>query len=184
MRKILVIRNDKIGDFMLAWPAFAMLKQSIPDAQITALVPQYTQALAELCPFIDQVILDCGKDASREAKKALVKTLIKEKFDAAICLFSDSYNARLVWRAKIPIRLAPATKWCQILYNRRITQRRSRSEKPEFEYNQDLIQAFLKEQQVAIEHPRSPYLQFPKQEILAQKKSSNKTLGCLKINLG
>ncbi|TPG97749.1 lipopolysaccharide heptosyltransferase family protein, partial [Haemophilus haemolyticus] len=26
MEKILVIRNDKLGDFMQAWPAFAMLK--------------------------------------------------------------------------------------------------------------------------------------------------------------
>ena len=28
MEKILVIRNDKLGDFMQAWPAFAMLKAS------------------------------------------------------------------------------------------------------------------------------------------------------------
>ncbi|EJS87593.1 hypothetical protein AAUPMB_13376 [Pasteurella multocida subsp. multocida str. Anand1_buffalo] len=31
MQKLLVVRNDKLGDFMLAWPAFAMLKQSNPS---------------------------------------------------------------------------------------------------------------------------------------------------------
>ena len=46
MKKILVVRNDKIGDFMLAWPSFAMLKASLPDCQVTALVPKYTVALA------------------------------------------------------------------------------------------------------------------------------------------
>ena len=38
MQRILVVRNDKIGDFMLAWPSFAMLKASC-DCHVTALVP-------------------------------------------------------------------------------------------------------------------------------------------------
>ena len=29
--KILVIRNDKLGDFVQAFPAFAMLKAQIPS---------------------------------------------------------------------------------------------------------------------------------------------------------
>ena len=37
MEKILVIRNDKLGDFMQAWPAFAMLKLSNPSLKLTAL---------------------------------------------------------------------------------------------------------------------------------------------------
>ena len=45
MKKILVVRNDKIGDFMVCFPAFAMLKQSLPDVEITALVPSYRSRL-------------------------------------------------------------------------------------------------------------------------------------------
>ena len=37
--KILVIRNDKLGDFVQAFPAFAMLKASNPELKLTALVP-------------------------------------------------------------------------------------------------------------------------------------------------
>ena len=29
--RILVVRNDKLGDFMLAWPALALLAQSLPN---------------------------------------------------------------------------------------------------------------------------------------------------------
>ncbi len=58
MKKLLVIRNDKIGDFMVCFPAFAMLKQSMPNVEITALVPSYTAPLAELCPSIDKIIID------------------------------------------------------------------------------------------------------------------------------
>lgn len=49
MKRILVVRNDKIGDFMLAWPSFAMLKGSM-ECHVTALVPAYTAPLARLCP--------------------------------------------------------------------------------------------------------------------------------------
>src|SRR5690606_15621146 len=51
--RILVVRNDKIGDFMLAWPALALLRRSLPDAHISVLVPGYTRALAQRCPWID-----------------------------------------------------------------------------------------------------------------------------------
>lgn len=114
MKKLLVIRNDKIGDFMLAWPSFAMLKASLPDCHITALVPKYTAALAELCPWIDAVIIDPGQQADKAQHKQLVQTVKAQQFDASINLFSTMYNALLVWKARIPYRLAPATKLAQI----------------------------------------------------------------------
>ena len=57
MKKILVIRNDKLGDFVQAFPAFAMLKASNPALKLTALVPDYTAPLAQICPYLDDVIL-------------------------------------------------------------------------------------------------------------------------------
>lgn len=169
MKKILVVRNDKIGDFMLAWPSFAMLKHSLPDAQITALVPSYTQPLAQLCPWIDEIIVDPTEKGKPEAKKNCLEQLKQAQFDAAIALFSNQYNAQLLWKARIPYRLAPATKWVQILYHRRIKQRRSRSLKPEFDYNLDLIRAFLADQKQAIVEPQTPYLAFSASEVNAQK---------------
>lgn len=176
MKKILVIRNDKIGDFMLAWPAFAMLKQSQPDAEITALVPSYTKALAELCPSIDKVLVDCGKNADKLSKKALIAEIKAQQFDASICLFSDSYNAGLVWKAGIPFRLAPATKISQLLYNHRIKQRRSQSAKPEYEYNLDLVRAFLKKQGTKVVEPTAPYLVFDTDRLQHQRQKLTTSL--------
>jgi ADP-heptose:LPS heptosyltransferase len=171
MKKILVIRNDKIGDFMLAWPSFAMLKQSLPNVEITALVPNYTKALAEMCPWIDSVIVDCGPKAAKTYKNELVAALRAEQFDASINLFSTTYNASLVWKAKIPYRLAPATKIAQIFYNKRIKQKRSQSAKPEFEYNLDLIRSFLSDNGKKIVEPSVPYLAL-KADVLATQKDN------------
>lgn len=169
MNKILVVRNDKIGDFMLAWPSFAMLKASLPDCHITALVPNYTVALAKLCPWIDEVIQDPTKKGSKQAQNALVDELKQANFDASINLFSTSYNAKLVWKAKIPYRLAPATKLAQIFYNKRIKQKRSQSAKPEFEYNLDLVRAFLNDINQKVVEPNTPYLTFSESALALQK---------------
>ena len=177
MKKILVIRNDKIGDFMLAWPSFAMLKASIPDCHITALVPSYTAALAKLCPWIDEVMLDPTKKGNKAAQDQLVQDIKQQYFDASINLFSTTYNAKLVWKAGIPYRLAPATKLAQVLYNRRVKQRRSRSEKPEYQYNLDLIRAFLIEQKIEVVEPKTPYLVFNSEQKTEQKQKLSEALG-------
>jgi ADP-heptose:LPS heptosyltransferase len=155
VRKILVVRNDKIGDFMLAWPSFAMLKKSMPDAQIDALVPAYTKPLAELCPWIDNVIID---DADKSQQKRLVNEIKAEHYSDYICLFSSTRNAQLGRKAKIPYRLAPATKWAQFLFTDRLKQRRSQSAKPESEYNLDLIRHFLQKQNISPVGVAAPFL--------------------------
>ena len=141
--KILVIRNDKLGDFVQAFPAFAMLKASNPALKLTALVPAYTAPLAQICPYLDDVIIDSVKNNKADFNR-LIKEIKEQKFDGMISFFSNTHNGKLAWKSGIPYRLAPATKWVQILYNHRLTQRRSRSEKSEAEYNQDLARAFLK----------------------------------------
>lgn len=177
MKKILVVRNDKIGDFMLAWPSFAMLKASMPDCQITALVPNYTVALAELCPWIDKVLVDPTKKGSKQAQSTLIEQIKAERFDASINLFSTTYNAKLAWKAKIPYRLAPATKLAQIFYNKRIKQKRSQSAKPEYEYNLDLVRAFLTDIGQAVVEPSAPYLSFSADLLAQQKQKLAQQLG-------
>lgn len=180
MKKILVVRNDKIGDFMLSWPSFAMLKSSIPNCHITALVPKYTEALAKLCPWIDNVIIDPTKDAASDEKKKCLKIIRDQNFDASINLFSTTYNALLVWNAGIPYRIAPATKLAQIFYSKRIKQNRSLSIKPEYQYNLDLIRAFLKDIKQPIVEPKGPYLQF---SLATLKQQKNKLSTLLNLDL-
>ncbi len=138
--RILVVRNDKLGDFMLAWPALALLKQREPQWHITALVPAYTAPIAELCPWIDDLLIDEGEKASLLARKFRAG-----RFDALLTLFSTSRVAWAGWLSRIPYRLAPATKAAQLLYNQRLSQRRSRSEKPEYVYNMELALRLLRD---------------------------------------
>lgn len=131
--RILVVRNDKLGDFMLAWPALALLKRSLPQSHISVLVPLYTHSLAEICPWVDQVLSD-PQDLDQ---------VNRQNFDAVLTLFSTGRIGWQVFKGRIPLRFAPATKWAQIFYNHAVVQRRSRSEKPEFIYNLELASALI-----------------------------------------
>jgi len=174
-QKILVIRNDKLGDFMLAWPALALLRKSLPKARIAVLVPSYTAPLAEICSYIDEVIEDPKLKGDLRNGLALAKLLKLKKFDTVVTLFSRFDTGLGVWLAGIPQRYAPASKLAQVFYNHRILQRRSLSEKPEYEYNLDMVRKFLAEQ--GIGNPKSikpPYLAFKAKVIAALEKKFRK----------
>ncbi|MGH8373242.1 MAG: glycosyltransferase family 9 protein [Gammaproteobacteria bacterium] len=169
--RILVIRNDKLGDFMLAWPALAMLRENMPGARITVLVPGYTAPLAEICPYVDEVMLDLQLSGEWRSARMLARTMKQKEFSAVITLFSRFDTGLAAWLAGIPYRLAPATKLAQIFYNRHLRQRRSESTKPEYEYNMDLVREFLDKRGINdIKLVSAPYLQFEDMEIRELKR--------------
>lgn len=155
--RVLVVRNDKLGDFMLSWPALKTLKQAQADIHITVLVPEYTASIAHACPWIDDIIIDPGKGTSRAERRHLLNRMRDKQFDAMLTLFSTPRVGWLGWRAGIPIRMAPATKWAQIFYNYRVVQRRSQSQKPEYVYNVDLAQALLTRFNIHCDAARPPF---------------------------
>ncbi|MFZ2889781.1 glycosyltransferase family 9 protein [Sulfuricurvum sp.] len=149
---ILVVRNDKLGDFITALSTFYVLKHHIPSNRIIALVAPLNRKLAESCDFIDEVIVDSGEDILELAFK-----IKQARIDASITLFSNTRVALAQWIARIPIRIAPATKIAQIFYNRRITQRRSEVKMAEFEYNLQLSRALFPD--IVLDFPK-PLLTF------------------------
>ena len=176
-RRILLVRNDKLGDFMLAWPAIRLLKERLPATELSVLVPEYTRPIAELCPWVDQVVLDPGGQQFADSV-ALARRISVHHFDAAIALFSTTRVGFALWYARIPLRLAPATKLAQLFYNRRLKQRRSRSEKPEYQYNLDLAVAYLQELGIDPGPPLSgPYLHFPDTDTTPLAESLRHSMG-------
>lgn len=166
---ILVVRNDKLGDFVLSLPTFALLKRNLPATRIGALVPAYTRELAANSPWIDNVLVDTDQSANLKSFYRLTRTLRKNNFDAFIALFSTLRIAAAGYYAGIPYRLGPATKIAQIMYNARLRQRRSRSEKPEWQYNLDLGLRFLRD--IGVPDPvlpEPPYL-FPSPQALTHE---------------
>ena len=164
--KILIIRNDKLGDFILSYPVYYIIKSTVPDCEIHVLVPEYTQSIAISYPWIDNVIIDPGSEAPFSQQLRLLKILRKQQYDSVITLFSTTRIGILLLLAGIKYRLAPATKIAQFFYNHKLIQRRSRSLKPEYEYNLDLAKQFLSDHSFTlVKLPEPPLLHYSEEEI-------------------
>jgi ADP-heptose:LPS heptosyltransferase len=169
---ILVVRNDKLGDFITALPTLYVLKHHDPRNKIIACVSPMNKSLAEVMPFIDEVIVDdtdCVFELARKLKKA--------KIDASITLFSNTKVAIAQFLSDIKIRIAPATKIAQIFYNKRVKQRRSRVEMAEFEYNLQLAKALFEEIKLDFPSPLVPADEAEKKrvyEVFCQNYAINK----------
>jgi len=170
--RILVIRNDKLGDFILAWPAFALLRLQYPHATLIALVPPYTRPMAELCPSIDEVIIDDQHKSTLSDAIYLSVKIRAADIDVSVSFFSTARTALALWLAHVPIRVAPATKLAQFFHNRRLRQKRSASAKPEFEYNIDLARYSIELNGGRPKScPPAPYLDF-ESDLIATLRSS------------
>ena len=134
---ILITRHDKIGDFITALPMCKVLKEQT-EHKIVMLVAKVNVDLAKELEFIDDVI-EYTNDS-----KALIETIKTHKFDVSISGYIDTTLGKVLFKSRIPKRIAPATKIAQIFFNKRVKQRRSLVEKREFEYNLDLLKAFDK----------------------------------------
>lgn len=132
---ILLTRHDKIGDFMTALPMAKVLKEQTKH-KIVFLVSKVNVELAKKMNFIDDVI-EYSDDSF-----TLISRINKVKPDVSISGYIDFHLGLCLFLAKIPIRIAPATKIAQIFFNNKIKQRRSLVEKTECEYNLDLLLGF------------------------------------------
>lgn len=145
---ILVVRTDKLGDFITALPAMYVLKHHNTQNRIIACVAPLNKSLAESCDFIDEVIVDSGGTVFE-----LVKKIKKAKIDASMTLFSNTRVALAQFLARIPKRIAPATKIAQIFYTKRVVQRRSEVKMAEFEYNLELTRALFSDINLGYKKP-------------------------------
>ncbi len=146
---ILIVRTDKLGDFITALPTMYVLKKYNPQNKIIALVAPLNKELALTCNFIDEVIVDEVKSSV----SVLAKKIKDAKIDASITLFSNTRVAFAQFLARVPLRIAPATKIAQIFYNRRIKQRRSEVKMAEFAYNLELAKALFPDIDLHYEKP-------------------------------
>jgi len=143
---ILITRHDKIGDFITALPMCKVLKEQT-DHKIVMLVSKVNAPLARELDFIDDVI-EYSDDTV-----PLLKEIKCYHFDVSISAYIDVTLGKILFRSRIPIRIAPATKIAQIFFNKRVKQRRSLVEKREFEYNLDLLKAFEGELKLEFKRP-------------------------------
>ena len=131
---ILVVRNDRLGDALLALPTIPSLKKIYPDSPVHFWASPAVAPLIRFVDGVDRVIV--GND--RKAPKAL-RQLSSLPIRIAYCLRPTFNNAWILKRSGIPKRIGTSRRWYSFLFTHRIRLQRSGINRHETDLNLDLI---------------------------------------------
>jgi len=145
--KILIVRNDGLGDFILTLPLIASIKKQIPQARIHVLIRKAVHSLISILPDIEGAVIDEGvllkrdrKKYSKEERKILFSELLFEikahSFDIAVLPYAESASAALIRKAGIPVRIGSGRRL--FLYNYNVWNFNSRRKSAHSEFTQNL----------------------------------------------
>jgi len=139
LKQILVVRNDRFGEFILNIPALRALKESFPGCRLSCVVDPATSELAGCVPYIDRVISwKSGKRHSFLEKVSLIHWIRKNRFDAAVMLNPSKEFNFFSWAGGVPYRAGYDHKAAYLLTHK-IKDDKYLGLKHEVEYNLDLV---------------------------------------------
>lgn len=144
--KILIVRNDGLGDFILTMPLIASLKKQIPEARIHVLINRSLQNLIPVLADIEGAIVDDNlllkrhagiyKESVRKAKLSQLELEIKAyNFDMAILCYAEAKTAKLISACNIPIRVGQRRRLYFWRFNVYYKRSRHKSRKSEYLLN-------------------------------------------------
>jgi glycosyltransferase involved in cell wall biosynthesis/ADP-heptose:LPS heptosyltransferase len=86
-KKVLIVRTDSIGDFVIFSGSLPYYRKLYPDSHISIAVRECSTELAEACPYIDEVIVNHREPMVYDQNYAaeFIKRIRASKFDIAIC---------------------------------------------------------------------------------------------------
>jgi len=146
---LLIVRTDRIGDVVLSIPLASIIKKHLPQCKITFLVRDYTRALVEKHPFIDNVII-LEEYKKRIPIRSNVKILSGYNFDSAVIVYPTFITALIIFLSRIKYRVGTGYRWYSFLFNQKIYEHRKYAEKHELEYNVNLLTKFGIEEKVDV----------------------------------
>lgn len=139
IKRILIVRTDRLGDVVLTLPMLPELRKRYPDAHIAMLLRTYTGEIVIDNPYLDELIWYDEKH-QLITFGTMVATLRERKFDAVIVVYPTIRLAWLVFRARIPVRIGTGYRYYSMLFNKRVYEHRKDAKKHEVEYNLRLLE--------------------------------------------
>ncbi len=138
---IIISRTDNIGDVVLTLPVCIAVRTKFPQCKISFLGKEYTEAIVQACPAIDEFI-SYNKLCEMEHSSPIscADYLRSLKADIIVFVFPETKAMKWAAAARIPSRIATSGRWQSWLYcNHRIKMSRKRSELHEAQLNFKLL---------------------------------------------
>jgi heptosyltransferase-2 len=138
VKNILVVRNDRFGEFLLNIPALRALKETFPKAKISVLVNTAVKELAGCLESIDEIVEWKQGRHSFFQKLKLLSLIKSNKFDIAVMLNPSQELNIITYLAGIPVRVGYDRKW-GFLLTHKIKDLKHLGLQHEVDYNLELV---------------------------------------------
>ncbi len=142
-KRILIIRQDRIGDVVLATAIPREIKKRWPDSHVGMLLRGATKHLLTNNPHVDTVITDDFTPETRQDTFwPMVRELRRHKFTHALMLLPESRISYMVFWAGIPVRVGHGiTLFHALTLARPVMTRKFQKGKHEADYSMDLARS-------------------------------------------
>lgn len=138
VKQILVVRNDRFGEFLLNIPAWRALKANYPQAKLTIVANPSVAGLVGCIKEIDGTLVWENRRHKLSEIWQFARQLKARHFDLCV-IFNPVKEFNLIsFLAGIPVRLGYNRKWAFLLTHK-IKDRKSLGLKHEIDYNLELL---------------------------------------------
>ncbi len=143
IKRLLVIRTDRIGDVILSTPVLTEIKKHFDSSFTAMMLNPYTKDVVSGHPDVDKIIIDDmdGIHKGISGLKKLVTELKEYRFDAALVLHPTPRLALLCFLGGIPVRAGTGYRYYSFLFNKKIYRHRKTSGRHELDLNLEILSA-------------------------------------------
>lgn len=138
MRRILVVRTDRVGDVVMITPMLRELRRAFPDAYLGALTNERSAPVLHHNPHLDAHVTD---DLRPESFRTTVRVLREHRFTDALMVWPAKRAAYQLFLAGIPRRVGVGHKLYEVVTFMRTVVRGYDPPRHEAEYCMDLARA-------------------------------------------
>ncbi len=137
VKNILLVRNDRLGEFILNIPAFRAIMARFPNAKATVVVNPYLRELARHVDCVNEVIIWENKKHKLSEIVKFCRQIRKNKYDMCV-IFNPSQEFNIIsFFAGIPVRIGYNRK-SGCLLTHKISDKKHIGDTHEIEYNLEL----------------------------------------------
>jgi len=111
LRKILVVRNDRLGEFLLIIPALRAIKETFNSAELSLVINSSVKELAEKIQYAHDLIIWENKRHSLKEILGFSRLLKQKKYDACLILNPSKEFNLISFLTGIPTRVGYDRKW-------------------------------------------------------------------------
>ena len=141
IKRILIVRTDRIGDVVLSTPTLTAVRKAFPKAYIAMMVSQETKEIVMSNPYLNEVIIYDKKVRQRGIFKTLqfAGWLRDKRFDLAFILHSTNRVNLVTFLAGIPRRVGYKRGKMDFLLTDKLDYKKRLGDKHEAEYSLDVL---------------------------------------------